>query len=193
MRDSAEVEAAVEHARQAQISWGLDGPSRAAGLGGWATEIERDGPGLADPLSSETGKPITEARAEVARTVAIIRYYAQRALADVAMEYPGTNGARLHVRRRPRGVILAITPWNFPLAIPTWKLAPALASGNVGLLRPSSAAIATAGRLVELSSSHPPRGVLTVLSTTRRSARSSSPAMASMPSHSPAQNSSVER
>jgi aldehyde dehydrogenase (NAD+) len=66
-------------------------------------------------------------------------------------------------RRRPRGIAGLITPWNFPVAIPLWKAAPALAYGNSVLLKPSSEAIATALRLAEILGSHLPGGVLQVV------------------------------
>ena len=77
------------------------------------------------------GKPITEARGEVARAVAILRFYARLAL-DPEGEAcrPPTPARCCSPGGRPRGVVGLITPWNFPLAIPLWKLAPALAYGN---------------------------------------------------------------
>jgi acyl-CoA reductase-like NAD-dependent aldehyde dehydrogenase len=111
------------------------------------------------------GKPISEARGEVARTVAILRYYAQVALDPIGETYPSPDGrASLSVERRPLGTVALVCPWNFPLAIPAWKLAPALAVGNTVLLKPSSAALATATRLVELGQPHLPSGVLSVVS-----------------------------
>ena len=84
------------------------------------------------------GKPVTEAGAELSRGVGILRYYAQQALDPDGETYPGPSPAGLLLaRRRPRGVAGLITPWNFPVAIPLWKAAPALAFGNAVLLKPS--------------------------------------------------------
>jgi acyl-CoA reductase-like NAD-dependent aldehyde dehydrogenase len=67
----------------------------------------------------EVGKPVTEASAEAARAVRIVRYYAQQALDPDGETYPGPSPAALLLsRRRPRGVAGLITPWNFPVAIP---------------------------------------------------------------------------
>jgi aldehyde dehydrogenase (NAD+) len=99
----------------------------------------------------EVGKPVVEAGAEVARGVGILRYYAQQALDPDGETYPGPGPAALLLaRRRPRGVAGLITPWNFPVAIPLWKAAPALAFGNAVVLKPSPDATAVALRLAEL-------------------------------------------
>jgi len=92
---------------------------------------------------------------------AILRYYAQAAFDTTGDLYPSPDGVgTLLSERRPLGTVAVITPWNFPVAIPIWKLAPALAYGNTVLFKPSSAAVGTASRLVELISAHLPAGVL---------------------------------
>ena len=79
----------------------------------------------------EVGKPVTEAAAEVGRGVGILRYYAQQALDPDGETYPGPSPAGLlGPAAAARGVAGLITPWNFPVAIPLWKAAPALAYGN---------------------------------------------------------------
>jgi acyl-CoA reductase-like NAD-dependent aldehyde dehydrogenase len=158
--DGESTDRLIVQARAVGPAWSLDGPGRVAALTAWASSIEGDAASLAILLSREVGKPIVEARAEVARGVSILRYYAQHALDEIAVAYPAALDSRLWVQRRPRGLVLAVTPWNFPVAIPMWKLAPALASGNTAFLRPSSAAIATAHRLVELAVDRLPEGVL---------------------------------
>ena len=106
----------------------------------------------------EVGKPVTEAGAEVARGVGILRYYAQQALDPDGETYPGPSPAGLLLaRRRPRGVAGLITPWNFPVAIPLWKAAPALAFGNAVVLKPSPDATGCALRLAELLAPALPR------------------------------------
>ena len=115
----------------------------------------------------EVGKTITEARAEVARGVWILRFHAEAALLPDGETHPllppAPPATMVASRRRPRGIAGLITPWNFPVAIPLWKAAPALAYGNAVLLKPSSEAIATALRLAEILESHLPRGVLQVV------------------------------
>ena len=107
----------------------------------------------------EVGKPLTEARAEVARTAAIRRYYAQPPYDPVgAVHEPAAGPGLLLTRRRPHGVAGLITPWNFPFAIPIWKAAPALAVGNAVVLKPAPEATACALRLAELIQQRLPDG-----------------------------------
>jgi alpha-ketoglutaric semialdehyde dehydrogenase len=114
---------------------------------------------LVDLVVREVGKPLTEARGEVARCVAILRYYGQQVYDPIGSLHEGPG--LLFTRRRPRGVAGLITPWNFPVAIPLWKAAPALAFGNTVLLKPAPEATACALRLAELLDL--PDGVFTVL------------------------------
>ena len=159
--DEAGLEASIETAARAQRAWALDAPARATALLLWAAAIEADAAGLADLVAREVGKPIAEARGEVARTVAILRYYSQVAFDPVAEQYPSPDGrSRLFAERVPLGVVALICPWNFPLAIPAWKMGPALATGNAAILKPSGAGLATATRLVELSRPFLLEGVL---------------------------------
>lgn len=94
---------------------------------------------VARDLAVEVGKPIFEARAEVRRAAEIFEYYAAWAWHPqgflLASARPGTE---LRTRRVPLGVVALITPWNFPIAIPAWKLAPALLLGNTVVLKPST-------------------------------------------------------
>ncbi|HXF81435.1 MAG TPA: aldehyde dehydrogenase family protein [bacterium] len=94
---------------------------------------------VSQALAREVGKPIVEARAEVRRAIDLLEYYAAWAWQPqghvVASARPGTE---LRARRVPLGVVALITPWNFPIAIPTWKLAPALILGNTVVIKPAS-------------------------------------------------------
>ena len=109
----------------------------------------------------EVGKPIVEARGEVARTAAILRYHAQAALDPDGETYPPGDGRSLLMsRRRPRGVVGLITPWNFPLAIPAWKLAPALAYGNACVWKASPLAPASAEALMACLEPELPAGLV---------------------------------
>ena len=122
---------------------------------------------MADLIVREVGKTIVEARVEVDRGVRILRFHAEAALLPDGATHPrippAPSGTVTMSRRRPRGVAGLITPWNFPVAIPLWKAAPALAYGNAVLLKPASQATATAARLAELLGPHLPSGVLEVL------------------------------
>ncbi|WP_441247097.1 aldehyde dehydrogenase family protein [Kitasatospora sp. McL0602] len=155
--------AAVERARAAQAGWvKLGAAGRAAALGRAADAVEAHAEELAQLTVREVGKPLAEARGEVARTAAIWRYYAQAPYAPSgAVHEPAAGEGLLLTRRRPYGVAGLITPWNFPLAIPVWKAAPALAVGNTVVLKPAPEGTACALRIAELAGL--PEGVLTVL------------------------------
>ncbi|MFJ3903781.1 aldehyde dehydrogenase family protein [Streptomyces sp. NPDC090025] len=156
---------AVERARVAQTGWVTAGAgARATALGALATAIETAGDELAALAVREVGKPLAEARAELARTVALWRYYAQAPYeATGTVHEPAAGAGLLLTRRRPHGVAALITPWNFPFAIPSWKAAPALAVGNAVVLKPAPEATACALRLAELARRALPEGVFTVV------------------------------
>ncbi|MFJ3787553.1 aldehyde dehydrogenase family protein [Kitasatospora sp. NPDC090091] len=160
------VRASVGRARAAQPGWLASGAgARSAALTRIADAVEAHADELAALVVREVGKPLAEARGEVARTAAIWRYYAQAPFAASGAVHETAGGPGLLLtRRRPYGVAGLITPWNFPLAIPTWKAAPALAVGNAVVLKPSSEAIGCALRLAELvAAAGLPEDVFTVL------------------------------
>ncbi|WP_455353883.1 NADP-dependent succinic semialdehyde dehydrogenase [Streptomyces sp. SYSU K217416] len=117
---------------------------RARLLNAAATLLEADQEAIARTMTTEMGKPIAAARAEAAKCVKAMRWYAEHAEALLEDEYPsdddvqdsGASGAR--VRFRPLGVVLAVMPWNFPLWQVVRFAAPALMAGNVGLLKHAS-------------------------------------------------------
>ncbi|WP_369138035.1 aldehyde dehydrogenase family protein [Modestobacter versicolor] len=163
---AADVAAAADAARGAQSGWAAAPPAvRAAALGGAADAVEGAAAELTDLVVREVGKPRGEAAGEVGRAVAILRYHAQQVYdPQGAVHAPSSGGTGLSfTRRRARGVAGLITPWNFPLAIPLWKAAPALAFGNAVLLKPAPQATACALRLAELLTPHLPGGLLAVL------------------------------
>jgi len=163
--DPAAVEAVVGRAVKTFKDW-RDQTAFARGqfLGRVADEVERRADELARLVVREVGKPIREAAAEVNRAVGILRYYAQLILAPDGETYPAADArAWLLSRRYPVGVCALITPFNFPVAIPTWKLAPAIAYGNVVVLKPAHAATAIALFLEEVAARHLPAGVVQVL------------------------------
>lgn len=156
-----EIDRRVATAVEATRSWMTSGAQRARALVDWAQAVEADSSAVAHLIAAEVGKPISEARGEVARGVAILRYYGQLAFDGHGEIFSTADGlGELRVERHALGVVLAITPWNFPLAIPLWKVAPALATGNSVLLKPSSQALAVAHHLVSLADGLFPGGVL---------------------------------
>ncbi|WP_031069136.1 aldehyde dehydrogenase family protein [Streptomyces sp. NRRL WC-3742] len=160
------VRSAVLRARAAQRGWVAAGAgARSAALGRIADAIDAHAGELAALIVREVGKPLAEARGEVARTSAIWRYYAQAPYAAAGEVHETAGGPGLLLtRRRPHGVAGLIAPWNFPLAIPSWKAAPALATGNTVVLKPAPEATACALRLAELASSAGlPEDVFTVV------------------------------
>lgn len=155
------VSEAVDRAIVAQRSWAADAMLRSRSLAAFGEAVAARRDEFTALMVREVGKPVAEAAGEVDRAVAILRYYSQVALDPDGQTYPGsTPGARVVVRYEPLGVVLAICPWNFPLAIPLWKSAPALAYGNSVLVKPATAAVATAALLQSCADESLPPGVL---------------------------------
>jgi acyl-CoA reductase-like NAD-dependent aldehyde dehydrogenase len=159
----AGVVAAVSNARYAQRDWiGLGAARRSAALMAIATDLRSRADDFASLVVREVGKPIGEAKGEVARSVSILEFYAQAAFAELGAVYPPSLAGLLYTERRPHGVAGLITPWNFPLAIPLWKAAPALVAGNAVVLKPSPDATACAALLGEIMRRHLPADVFVV-------------------------------
>ena len=130
-----DVEAAVREARGALQSWiELPSAARAAVLARAADDLDARRERVAADMTTEMGKPSRESRAEVARSAAIFRYAATHAYRAHGEVFAQSSGRPALTFRRPVGVVGLITPWNFPCAIPAWKLAPALAYGNTVVL-----------------------------------------------------------
>lgn len=165
------VDTAIRRARAAASWWGATTAfDRSTALHQAADRLEGGAAPLVELIIREVGKPRQEAVAEVARAVAILRYYSGAALDADGETFPSVDGRTwLISRRRPRGVVALITPWNFPVAIPVWKLAPALAWGNVAILKAAREALATAHQLVETLGL--PKDVLQIVATGTEGAR----------------------
>jgi acyl-CoA reductase-like NAD-dependent aldehyde dehydrogenase len=161
----AEFERLTDSAAKAGAAWAaLTAVERGVALTKVAEDLATELDTVAHLASREVGKPIAEARAEVVRTERIFRYFAQAVLFPDGDMLPANNGDGLmFTRRAARGVVGLITPWNFPLAIPAWKLAPALAWGNAVIFKPASQAIGTAAALTEIINRHLPADVLTLV------------------------------
>lgn len=160
------VERAVESAHAAFAVWRTTaGPERAEVLHRAANllaEIRQD---LARLIALEVGKPIGEAGQEVDRGVVILRYFAEEAVHPMGMVIPAQRAESLQFSlRQPLGPIAVISPWNFPIAIPLWKIAPALAYGNTVVWKPAEVASWIATRLVEVfAKAGLPEGVLNLV------------------------------
>jgi aldehyde dehydrogenase (NAD+) len=161
----ADVRAAVDAAASALPAWrGLTGPARADAIHRWGDAIAARADELTVAIVLEVGKPIAEARGEVGRAVAICRFYAGEAVRDSGEVIPSQFGDALQFTvRDPLGVVALITPWNFPIAIPLWKAAPALAFGNTVVLKPSELSSGVAALLAETSAGILPPGVFNVV------------------------------
>src|SRR5690606_18351775 len=116
-------------------------------------------------LAREEGKILPEAVGEVARAGQIFKFFAGEALRQRGDRLASVRpGVEVEVTREPLGVVGLITPWNFPIAIPAWKIAPALAFGNTVVLKPADLVPASAHALVEiLSRAGLPAGVVNVV------------------------------
>ncbi|MEP6591376.1 MAG: aldehyde dehydrogenase family protein [Gemmatimonadota bacterium] len=149
--NAADVAAAVAAASEAWPGWRqTSGPARADALYRWGEAIAARSDELARAIVREVGKPISEARGEVGRAVVILRYYAGEAVRDIGEVIPAQAADALQFTLRdPLGPVALITPWNFPLAIPLWKAAPALAFGNTVVLKPSELSSGVAHLLAE--------------------------------------------
>jgi alpha-ketoglutaric semialdehyde dehydrogenase len=136
---SEQARQAVDAARQAFPAWSQSGiQARADMLDKIGTEILARRAELGDLLAREEGKTLPEATGEVTRAGNIFKFFAGETLRipgeKVASVRPGLE---VEVTREPIGVVTLITPWNFPMAIPAWKTAPALAFGNCVILKPA--------------------------------------------------------
>lgn len=159
-----DVRDAAARGRAAQREWyGGAAADRAAALSAAADAVAAAAGELTALVVREVGKPLGEARGEVARSVAILRYYAQQVFDPIGHLHEPSLAGLLYSIRRPRGLAGLITPWNFPLAIPLWKAAPALAFGNAVLLKPAPEATACALRLGEILGGVLPAGLFTAL------------------------------
>ncbi len=164
--DAADARAAVDAAGEAFAGWSsTPSPTRAAYFTKAAAAIEARAEQVAQDMTAEMGKPIREARMETLRAAQILRYAAGEAWRPIGEMYePSVADQRLYTLRRPLGVVGLITPWNFPIAIPVWKLAPALIYGNTLVLKLGYEAPRTGLHVAEcFAEAGLPAGVLNVL------------------------------
>ncbi len=161
-----ELTAAIDAAAEAQVGWAATNPQRRARvMMKFGDLINQHMDELAELVSKEHGKTLPDGRGDVQRGLEVV---------EVAMGAPnllkgefmdnGGPGIDLYSMRQPLGVVAGITPFNFPAMIPLWKMAPALASGNAMILKPSERCPSTSLRLAELlKEAGLPDGVLQVV------------------------------
>ena len=161
-----DVRDALAAARQAAPSWGRETPQRRSDiLDAATTEILARKDELGDLLAREEGKSLLEAIGEVARAGMIFRFAAGEALRLSGEILPSVRpGVKVEITREPVGVVGIITPWNFPIAIPAWKIAPALAYGNCVIFKPADITPGCAWALTDiLHRAGLPAGVLNLV------------------------------
>ena len=157
-----QLDAAMQAAATAFRTWRLDEAARRALLPACADAITARADGLARVLTQEQGKPLAKAAAEIAGAAKWFTYTARLEIpVEVALD---NDRVRVEVRRRPFGVVAAITPWNYPVSLAVWKIAPALLAGNTIVLKPSPFTPLATLRLGEILRDVLPSGVLNVVS-----------------------------
>jgi alpha-ketoglutaric semialdehyde dehydrogenase len=162
----ADTQAAIAAAKAAFPGWAAQTPvARGRILSKASQLLEARKPELAKLLTREEGKTLAEATGEVQRTADIFRFFGGLSYTLGGQTIPhDLPGNLLYTRREPLGVVGLITPWNFPIAIPAWKLAPALVSGNAVIIKPASQAPAMTCEVAKiLAEAGLPKGVLNVV------------------------------
>ncbi|MBV8219857.1 MAG: aldehyde dehydrogenase family protein [Solirubrobacterales bacterium] len=161
-----DVDAAVAAASDALPAWSaLPAAQRGAILTRAAAAIESRVEDIAQDMTREMGKPLRESRLEAARAAQIFRFFAGEGWRPVGEMYEQSlTGSAVFTRRRPLGVVALITPWNFPAAIPAWKMAPALTYGNTVVVKLAQDSPLTGLHLARaLEEAELPEGVLNVV------------------------------
>src|SRR4051794_40198101 len=163
---AAAADAPVSAAGAAQPGWAAPPPpARGAILLDAADLLRARHEEVARDLVAEEGKTLAEARGEVRRAIDVLRYFGGQGWRSDGDVLPSaTPGTTVFTRQEPLGVAGLITPWNFPIAIPAWKMAPALISGNAVVLKPAELTPLTATNLASaLVEAGLPAGVLNVV------------------------------
>lgn len=150
--DAAQAQQAIAAATQAAGKWGHSTPQQRFDiLDAAGSEILARKAELGDLLAREEGKTLPEAIGEVVRAGNIFKFFAGEALRVGGEVVPSVRpGVGVEVTREPVGVVGLITPWNFPIAIPAWKLAPALAFGNTVVMKPADLVPGSAWALADI-------------------------------------------
>jgi len=150
----AQAEQAIAAAYQAFPKWALTPiQQRADALDKISAEILARKAELGDMLAREEGKTLAEAVGEVTRAAQIFKFFGAEIFRMGGQVLPSTRpGINVEITREPIGVVTVITPWNFPIAIPAWKIAPALAYGNTVVFKPADLVPGSAWLLADIIS-----------------------------------------
>ncbi|MGH7781322.1 MAG: aldehyde dehydrogenase family protein [Candidatus Binataceae bacterium] len=158
----AELDQAMEAAHRAYKTWSKDINARRKLLGEVASALQSPPEGLARTLTQEQGKPLAKAQQEIMGASIWASY---TGTLEIPTEVIQDNSAgKVEIRRKPVGVVAAITPWNYPLMLAMWKIAPALLAGNTIVLKPSPYTPITSLMLGEILRDVLPPGVFNVVS-----------------------------
>ncbi len=164
--DKAQTDAAIAAARAALPGWSSTTPQqRADVLEAIGVELLARKDEIGTLLAREEGKPLSNGIMETARAAQIFKFFAQETLRIDGAAVPSIRpGVDVMITREPVGVVGLICPWNFPIAIPAWKMAPALAYGNTVVFKPADLVPGSAWALVEIASrAGLPKGVLNLV------------------------------
>jgi aldehyde dehydrogenase (NAD+) len=147
-----QLEATLDQAKQAQREWAAYGLERKqAVLNAIGTEMMARAEELGCLLSREEGKPLAEGKGEVYRAGQFFTYYAAECLRQIGENADSVrDGIEIDVRREPVGTVAIVSPWNFPTATASWKIAPALCYGNAVVWKPANVTPASAVALTEI-------------------------------------------
>jgi alpha-ketoglutaric semialdehyde dehydrogenase len=149
---ASQLDVALDAARTAQAEWARYGLERRQNvLMAIGNELMARSAELGELLSREEGKPLAEGKGEIYRAGQFFTYYAAEILRQIGDAADSVRpGVDIEVRREPLGVVAVISPWNFPTATASWKIAPALAFGNAVIWKPANATPASAVALTEI-------------------------------------------
>lgn len=167
LSEKKDVDFAVESAKNASVIWrNMSGSERGDLLRTTADILENRADEIAESITNEMGKTFIEAKGETLRAVYALRYYSTEGVRAIGEVIPSNEkDAFLFTTRVPLGVVGLITPWNFPVMIPVWKMAPALAYGNTVVIKPAIETTVSAIKVLEcfIEAGFPP-GVINLIS-----------------------------
>ncbi len=150
--DRAQLDEALAAARRAQAEWAATGPQRRHDvLMAIGTELMASATEIGTLIAREEGKTLAEGKGEAFRAGQFFTYFAAEALRQLGQTADSVRpGIEIDIRREPVGVVAVISPWNFPVATPAWKIAPALAFGNAVVWKPANQTPASAVALAQI-------------------------------------------
>src|SRR3989475_6861485 len=166
LASAREAEAALAAASEALPAWSrIPAPKRGEIVERAADLLRAEQDDVARLLTREEGKTVAEAKGEIYRAYNVLNYTAGQSRRMGGITIPSELPKNfVYTIRQPLGVVALITPWNFPICIPAWKIAPALVAGNTVIFKPSSTTPLTAAKLVDIfERAGVPPGVLNLL------------------------------